>query len=250
MQPTIFERAFAIPMLTWPPTPVTLTSRPMEPTPMSDPIDNPPSDSEPSADALAETSDLPSAPAFVQPIVALPNRGFFIKRMIIAAVVIGFAGFFLYDGFVRYPDHNAQVHSTAAAIADAESKHQIDLADKLNRDLKELGVVHQDRDIFLQKVIGFLLIPLGLYLFAKFLREGRGELKLADDTIHVPGHPPVPIAAITGLHNARWDKKGVALFDYKLADGTTGQFKLDDFVFNRPPTDAIHDELIEKMPKA
>jgi hypothetical protein len=115
---------------------------------------------------------------------------------------------------------------------------------------KELGDKKSDLSILCQKILGYPATLLGLYLVFRFLREGKGELRLADDTLHAPGHPPVPIAAITGVNNQKWDHKGVALFDYRLADGKTGRVRLDDFVFDRPPTDAIHDELLAKMPKA
>lgn len=191
------------------------------------------------------------SPAFVQPIVAEPDKKFFVKRMVIAAVVLGFGAFFLYDGFVRYPAHNARVNALDARIAEAERKRlpEVEMS-KARAEKKELGGVHSDWDMTLQKIIGFALLPLGLYLLTRFLRESRGQLRLDHDIVHVPGHPPVPIRSITNVHNAKWDKKGIAKFDYKLADGTTGQFKIDDFVFFRPPTDAIHDEIIAKMPRA
>lgn len=192
----------------------------------------------------------PEAPTFTQPIVAIPDRKFFIKRMIIATVVLVVAGWFLYDGFVRYPARNQKFDDLTKQLEAANAAGDKDRASDVEHERKGMVEKTSDRDIFLNKLIGICLTPLALFLYAKFLRESRGELRLADDTVHVPGHPPVPIGAITGVQNARWEKKGIAFFTYRLADGTSGKFKIDDFVFIRPPTDAIHDELIAKMQQA
>jgi hypothetical protein len=198
------------------------------------------------------TASTPPAakPTFTQPIVALPDRKFFIKRMVIAAVVVGFAAFFLYDGFVRYPNHNRKVEAVEAKRKALDASASVDQTAPIDKELRDLGNKKSDFDILLQRLIGFALTPVGLFLLFKFLRESRGELKLDGDVIYVPGHPPVPIPSITAVNNVRWEKKGIAIFDYRLADGTSGRFKIDDFVFVRPPTDAIHDEILEKMPKA
>ena len=208
---------------------------------MTTPADAPPPESP--ADAVDPSL---STPAFVQPIVARPNRGFFIKRMAIALVVLALSGWLLYDGFVKYPRLNAEIDAIVAQVQAAPTEDEKAALRKRERDL---GVRKADFDIFLQKVLGFALIPVGLYLLYKFARESRGELRLEGDVLHAPGHPPVPIDAITSVADARWDRKGIALFDYTLPDATSGRIRIDDFLFDRPPTDAIHDELIAKMPR-
>lgn len=210
------------------------------------PID-PPTPVEPTSE------DVPTTPAqtFAQPIVARPSRAFFIRRMLVAVGVLAAGLYFIYDGHVGWPARNDSIRAVQAEIATAEKNRADDAAlAKLRAREKELGDFKSDMDIRVQKVLGYPLSLLGLYLLVRFLREGRGELRLENDTLHAPLHPPIPIASITGVNNVRWEHKGVAIFDYKLADGTTGRVKIDDFVFDRPPTDAIHDELIAKMPKA
>lgn len=207
-------------------------------------------DPAPATESSSTEAAAPAKPTFAQPIVATPDKKFFIKRMVIAGAVLFFAAFLFYDGFVRYPHHNVQrkelVAEHDAAIA---AKDDAKSAEK-EKAIRDWGNEHSPTDILLQKVLGFVLAPVGLWLLVKFVKEGRGELKLDNDILCAPGHPPVPIASITGVENAKWDKKGIAVFDYKLADGTEGSVRIDDFVFIRPPTDAIHDELIAKMPKS
>ena len=207
----------------------------------------------PSEQPTEPTLDVaPSKPTFAQPIVATPSRAFFIRRMVVAAVVIFGGLYLLYDGYKGWPDRNRRIADLRAEIAAAEAHRPADddAIGKLRGREKNLGDEKQPRDILLQKVLGYPVALLGLYLAVRFFREGKGELRLADDTLHAPGHPPVPIAAIGRVNDQKWDRKGVAVFDYRLADGTAGRVKIDDFVFDRPPTDAIHDELIAKMPKA
>src|SRR5690349_7056243 len=54
-----------------------------------------PADSQNPADPVVPAE--PSTPAFAQPIVARPNRAFFIRRMVVAAVVIFGGLYLLYD---------------------------------------------------------------------------------------------------------------------------------------------------------
>jgi hypothetical protein len=205
-------------------------------------------DPAPTTETPAETA--PPKPTFTQPIEAIPDRKFFIKRMVIAGAVLFFAAFLFYDGFVRYPHHNEE-RKVLVAERDAAIAAKDDVKSSLKeKAIRDWGNEHTDTDILLQKVLGGLLTPVGLWLLIKFLKESKGTLRLEGDILYAPGHPPVPIASITGVENAKWEKKGIAFFDYKLADGEEGTIRVDDFIFVRPPTDAIHDELIAKMPKS
>lgn len=204
---------------------------------------DPAGSSPPAADAK------PPAPKFTQPIVAKPDRKFFIKRMVIALAVLAGGCYFLYDGFKGYPTHNAKRAALVAQRDAAEAAKDDATRVAKEKEIRDFGNAKTDFDILLQKLIGFLMLPPAFYMLWKFLSESKGELRLENDTLFAPGHPPIPIPSLTGVANARWEKKGIAFFDYRLADGTDGRVRVDDFIFERPPTDAIHDELLAKMPK-
>jgi hypothetical protein len=99
--------------------------------------------------------------------------------------------------------------------------------------------------------MGIALPPLGILLLVRCLYLSRGVYRLEDDVLHIAGHPPVPIEAIVAIDRSKWDRKGVAFLDYDLSHSTRGQntgsegsnargrFKLDDFVYDRDPTDEI-----------
>jgi len=41
----------------------------------------------------------------------------------------------------------------------------------------------------------------------------------------------------------RYRKKGIAYIQYETANGTTGQIRLDDFIYERVPTDEIFNRI-------
>ena len=69
---------------------------------------------------------------------------------------------------------------------------------------------------------------------------------MAGDTLEVPGHPPVTLENIRKIDKRKWDRKGIAYLHYEI--GTPphpGVLKLDDFAYERGPTDDIL-ERVEK----
>lgn len=182
------------------------------------------------------------------PIVARPSRSFFAKRMLVALVVTLAGLWLLYDGHVAWPRTNAALDAVEAEHRSAIERQADDatLAAIVQRQ-KALGKRHSALDVVVQKLIGYPTLLVGLFLFGRFLIENGGELRLEGDTLHAPRHPPIPLAAITGVSNNRWERKGVAWFDYRLEDGTTGRVRIDDFIFERPPTDKIYERLITQL---
>ena len=49
---------------------------------------------------------------------------------------------------------------------------------------------------------------------------------------------------ITAIDKRQWDRKGIAYVDYEV-NGTHGRLKLDDFVYEREPTDRIYDAIVQ-----
>jgi hypothetical protein len=164
-------------------------------------------------------------------------------RYVIAAALIGMGCWFLYDGFVTYPADNVKAEKLQDDLARAglagDEEERARLADEV-ADAK----THSDADILLQRVLGFALPPIGIILLVRWLHMSRGRVRLdADDVLHAPGHPPVPASAVTEIDDRGWDRKGISLVRYEV-DKTPGVVKLDDFVYDRAPIDAIHDRLV------
>lgn len=164
-------------------------------------------------------------------------------RYVITAAMIAMGCWFLYDGFVKYPAENREYARLQAEIEEANDLGDSAEAAQLLEQQKGLSE-HSDLDLAIQKILGFTLPPLALLLLWRWLYISRGEVRLdADDTLHVPGHPPVPASAIEEIDDSLWDRKGIAHV-YYTDNGTEGRVKLDDFVYDRKPVDQIHDRLV------
>jgi hypothetical protein len=123
----------------------------------------------------------------------------------------------IYDGFYNWPRQNE---------IDRETGHD--------------QVSHSDMDLLFNRVLGLALPPAGILLVIWMLRKSRGEFRLSGQTLHVPGHPPIPLECVDSLDKGQWERKGVAVVTYKLPDARTGKFKLDDFVYDRDGIDEIY----------
>jgi len=152
--------------------------------------------------------------------VARAARYYRTTRYIIVAMLIGYGAWSAYDGFVRYPRHNAE-----------------DTAKGLER------VRHPGLDIPFNRTLGVTLAPLGLGLLAWWLYRSRGEYRLSGDVVHVPGHRAVGLNQIRQMDNELWQRKGIAMVQYEKEGGGEASFKLDDFVYERQPIDVIHDRI-------
>jgi hypothetical protein len=99
-------------------------------------------------------------------------------------------------------------------------------------------------DLFLQKALGFALPPLAILFLIWSLYNSRGTYRLEDQTLSVPGHPPIGLDRIRRIDRKLWDRKGIVYLDYERPDGNgTGRIKLDDFVYDRKPTDLIFERI-------
>lgn len=164
-------------------------------------------------------------------IVARAGSYYRYTRYAFAALILGFGIAFLRDGYHRYPKHN-ELHRLH--VQDPE-KYPDDYP------------VHSETDIQFQKVLGIILPPAAVALLAWTLYRSRGAYRLAGDVLHVPGHPPVPLDAVTQIDLSKWDRKGIAHLSYELPAGPKGTLTLDDFIYDRPPTDRILDAVKTKL---
>ena len=171
-----------------------------------------------------KTAPRPYAPG--EEIVAYAGSWYRKARYIMALIVFGCAAWFGYDGWVGYPKINAEFD---AAVARGEKPAKAKLP---------------DLDIQLQKVLALSLPILGVGIIVWLRYNSRGCYRLKDEVLYVPGHPPVPLDAIRQIDKSKWDKKGIAYLDYEIespieSQAAKGTIKLDDFVYDQNPTDAI-----------
>ena len=179
-------------------------------------------------------------------IVARAGTYYRVTRYVITAVMIGMGLWFGYDGFKRWPEQNRKFDAIEAQRKEARARGDSAEDARLLAEQNKIGSRHTDWDILLQKILFFTLPPLGIALFVRWMYISRGAYRLTEDNVlHVPGHPPVPMDAITELDKRLWDRKGIAFVGYELPGGGGGRLKLDDFIYERDPTDEIYKRIEE-----
>jgi len=164
---------------------------------------------------VSEENPIASAPAGI--VTARAGAYYRNARFLLALGVLLYGAWNIYDGFVGWP-------------------HDNDMARKQGFD----KMPHSDTDLLFNRVLGIGLPPGAVLLVWWTLHNSRGEFRLEGQVLNAPRHPPVPLANIESLDKAQWDRKGVAVVTYKLADGRAGKFKLDDFVYQREGIDEIY----------
>jgi hypothetical protein len=193
---------------------------------------------QPSTDTAAASA---SASASAPTIVARPShhwRDYRAKRLALSVMLVIFGIAFAYDGFVGWPRQNERIAELGRQIEDARKNGDDRKVSELDAERSHIKL-HSDMDLLMQKVLAFVLIPGGVALLAWSFYQSRGEYRLADNVLHVPGHPPVPLDAVRAIDKTRWERKGIAQLDYELTGGQKGTVTLDDFVYQQRPTDDI-----------
>lgn len=184
----------------------------------------------PHAAADRDDDDRPTDPyAGATEIVARPGGYYRKARFIMAALSVAGGLWFAYDGWVRWPRENAEYYRAVAEGRKPEYKER------------------SAWDLRLQRLIAIGLPLFGAGVLAWTFYRSRGQYRLADDVLEVPGHPPVPLASITAVDDSKWKRKGILYVEYQLPGGGAGRLTLDDFVYDQDPTDAIGKRVLAQM---
>jgi len=154
-------------------------------------------------------------------VIAHSGREYRLRRGAFAILLIVMGLWFALDGFIRWP---------------AEQK-AFENATPEQRAL--MTKPHNDASILIQRLLAVSLTPLGSILLPYFLYMSRGECRLAQNTLFLPGHPPIPLDSVVELDKSKWDRKGIAYITYTLGESSASQSAtLDDFAYQQQP---IHD---------
>jgi hypothetical protein len=164
-------------------------------------------------------------------IVARAGTYYRVTRYLFTTALLVMAVWFAYDGFVKYPRHNRL--------------HLLHARDPVT--YPQDYPTHDGTSILLQKALAVLLPLAAAGMLTWTLYNSRGAYRLSADVLRVPGHPDVPLSAITQIDKSKWDRKGIAHLHYELPSGRKGRLTLDDFVYDRPPTDRILEEIEARL---
>jgi hypothetical protein len=194
--------------------------------------------------SAAEVSDAATGDTGPQQAVTIAKAATYYRttRYIMVVLLIGMGGWFGYDGFKGWPSENPRIDEVNQQLAAAQKAGNKELVEKLNADPLARRAKHSDMDILFQKLLAFALPTLGLGMLAWALYNSRGEYRLEGEVLSVPGHPVVALNSIYEIDKQLWDRKGIAYVAYTTAKGKA-KLRLDDFIYDREPTDQIYDRL-------
>ena len=157
-------------------------------------------------------------------------------RYIMTFILVAMGLWFLWDGFVTYPNSNKVYDNLTRKIDDFTHQGKQDAPECRSLvERRKIMTYHEPFGIRVQRILGFSLPPLAIGLLIHWLRVSRGEFRFENDVLYAPGHPPVPLSQIEDLDKLFWERKGIAFAGYKLQDGTVGRLRLDDFVYQAKP---------------
>lgn len=164
------------------------------------------------------------------------RRHYHIRIGVIALACLLMGAYFLYDGFVAYPA-NQQLYQRYDKLM---KEHPTDYQQRWYTITKEEGLsdkapeVTTDTDIFTQKLIGFILVPFGLYILLRFLLNLRRWIEMDEEGLRDQSGRHIKWDDIKELDKTRWETKGIAVVNYE-AGGRAGRLVLDDWKFDRDP---------------
>ncbi len=170
-----------------------------------------------------------------------------------AVMFVGFCLFFLYDGFVGYPNQQKLYLQFAAFKAEQTGKSEIEIFDLWDKHAQEHGLPPAGKDgkditgmektpgsILTQKIFGFGMIPFSIMIVYAWIGTFSRWVAVDEQGVTTSGGQKAPWDSVTKLDKLRWPKKGIAFVHYQDADKQIPQkILLDDFKFDRVATEQI-----------
>ncbi|HEX8524595.1 MAG TPA: hypothetical protein VF669_20230 [Tepidisphaeraceae bacterium] len=198
-------------------------------------------------DAVPQTEGNPAAdaaPIESDEIVARADKRYRNKHLIFAIATIAFGLWFAYDGWIGWPKHNQEVRGVQRGIEEAGQKNDLKKQQELKEKIASMHKEYTETDILIQRLLALVLPAAGLAYGIWTLHATRGQYRLAGNTLEVPGYPPIDLVDIHRIDKTRWERKGIAVVHYRAHHPQRDRtFKLDDFAYERGPTDQIFERI-------
>lgn len=181
------------------------------------------------------------------------SKGYIWRPGVIGAMMLGFCGWFLYDGMVAYP-FQQKIWNAYNQVVQENPGDPVEQAQVWSQYAASKGWPTEtpkkkieDKDILTQKVIAVITAPVGLYFLTVFFLT-RGRWVEADErAVTTSSGQRTDYGSIKSLDTSRWPRKGIAVVHYE-SDGQSRRIVLDDWKFEREPTKRIFEAIEERMP--
>lgn len=177
-------------------------------------------------------------PSSTIPVVARAGSYYRNTRYIMAILCVFGGLWFALDGWRNWPESNRMAEEVDAKLLHAQQSNDTEGIRKYSEEQKQYKR-HSATDIKLQKILACALPPIGILILVWSLYKTRGVYRLEGTTLSIPGHPDIQLDDITKIDKQKWDRKGIVYLHYTTQNNQSGIIKLDDFLYDRPPTDEI-----------
>jgi hypothetical protein len=171
------------------------------------------------------------------------------RLLLIALAALFYAALCVYDATVKYPD---QIEARQA-LEDLKAEYPADWKDRWPEvaeandwDGTKEPKDRSEGDIATQWWQFAIVFPIGSYCLFNVLLWSRRYIGIDDTTFYAYGNTKVPFDKITKIDASRWERKGIARLYYDLGNGEKNVL-IDDFKYDREPTDAIFKRLTETL---
>jgi len=181
------------------------------------------------------------------------SKGYIWRPGVIGAMMLIFCGWFLYDGFVGYPQQQEIQNAYNKIVQENPgdpveharlwAEHATAQGWPTSTPKKEIS----DKDILTQKIIAGITAPVGLYFMWTFLMTRGRWVEVDEQAVTTSTGQRTDYDSITSIDKSRWQRKGIAVVHY-ASNGSPGRILLDDWKYEREPTKRILAAIEDRMP--
>jgi hypothetical protein len=169
---------------------------------------------------------------------------FYRRFWFMGVIAFGFALWSLYDGMIGYPHQRER----ALALQELMEQKRLDDWDELTqergwaRSTAGLDTPKTEGEIIVQYVMAAIAGAIGLLLVSLPLRARGRWIESTEEGINSSWGQSFRFDQVQELNKRQWRSKGIAKVTY-LDGARKRKFVIDDYKFDRYPTDAILYEL-------
>lgn len=167
------------------------------------------------------------------------------RLLVIALGALFYAALCVYDAKVKYPD---QIEARQT-LEELKVEHPSDWKDRWPEiatandwDPTKEPKERSQGDINTQWWQFAVVFPIGMYCLISVIVWSRRSIGIDENKFYAYGGVEVPFEAITRIDASRWQRKGIAKVYYTAGDVEKSVI-IDDFKFERQPTNEIFDRL-------
>ncbi|MEO0587430.1 MAG: hypothetical protein AAF078_07310 [Planctomycetota bacterium] len=174
--------------------------------------------------------------------------GYIWRPGLIAVALLGFAGYFFYDGAIGYPyqqEIQLAYQQLQQDFPESSNERWIEMATENDWPTDIPSAPISDMSILTQFICGFICLPIGFYFAYTFLSTLRWWVAMDDDGLTDHRGRSIPWDAIDSVDTSRWKTKGIAWVHFDN-NGKPDKLLLDDWKFEQEPTNQIMTELEER----